>query len=179
MQKAEKILSFKQKAPEIIKSKVMAYENPLDEMIIYATQKSKYFSKDSDIILLVLTHQYGYGRWRDIKRAIRRDARFRFDHLFLSRNEQELQRRVDILVKALEKEDQVHKKKLETQGNLGGDGLGEDDMMMDDGNYGNDSDEEVKRSESNMVNTMIPSTLKRHQITSATSSEDEEKDLNH
>lgn len=55
--------------------------------------------------MLVLTHQYGYGRWRDIKRAIRRDARFRFDHLFLSRNEQELQRRVDILVKALEKED--------------------------------------------------------------------------
>ena len=37
MEKAEKILSFKQKAPEIIKSKVMAYENPLEEMVIYAT----------------------------------------------------------------------------------------------------------------------------------------------
>jgi SLIDE len=90
MEKAEKILSFKQKAPEIIKSKVMAYENPLEEMVIYATQKSKYFSKDSDIILLCLTNQYGYGKWREIKKAVRRDSRFRFDHLFLSRNEQEL-----------------------------------------------------------------------------------------
>lgn len=32
MEKAEKMLSFKQKAPEIIRNKVMAYENPLDEM---------------------------------------------------------------------------------------------------------------------------------------------------
>lgn len=35
--KAEKILSFKQKAPEMIKNKVSAYESPIDEMIIYAT----------------------------------------------------------------------------------------------------------------------------------------------
>lgn len=87
MEKAEKTLSFKQKAPEIIKTKVMAYENPLDEMVIYSTQKSKYFSKESDIILLCLTHKYGYGKWKDIKKGIRRDARCRFDHLFLSRNE--------------------------------------------------------------------------------------------
>jgi hypothetical protein len=37
MEKAEKIISFKTKAPEIIRNKVMAYESPLDEMIIYAT----------------------------------------------------------------------------------------------------------------------------------------------
>ena len=65
----------------------MAYENPLDEMVIYATQKSKYFSKESDIILVCLTNQLGYGKWREIKKAIRRDSRCRFDHLFLSRNE--------------------------------------------------------------------------------------------
>jgi len=35
---------------------------------------------------------------------VRRDSRCRFDHLFLSRNEGEIARRVDILVKALEKE---------------------------------------------------------------------------
>jgi hypothetical protein len=105
------MLSFKQKAPEIIKNKITAYENPLDEMVIYATQKSKYFSKESDIILLCLTHKLGYGKWKDIKKAVRRDSRCRFDHLFLSRNESELQRRVDILVKALEKEEQQNKKK--------------------------------------------------------------------
>lgn len=37
MEKADKLISFKQKAPEIIKKKVMAYESPLDEMIIYAS----------------------------------------------------------------------------------------------------------------------------------------------
>lgn len=37
IEKAEKVLSFKQKAPEIIKAKVMAYESPLDEMVIYSS----------------------------------------------------------------------------------------------------------------------------------------------
>lgn len=54
-------------APEIIKAKVMAYENPIDEMIIYATQKSKYFSRESDIILLCLANKFGYGKWKEIK----------------------------------------------------------------------------------------------------------------
>ena len=105
------MLTFKQRAPEIIKNKIRAYEFPLDDMVIYSTQKSKYFSKESDIILLCLTDQLGYGKWRDIKKAIRRDSRCRFDHLFLSRNEAELQRRVDILVKALEKEEEQNSKK--------------------------------------------------------------------
>ena len=115
IEKAEKSLSFKIKAPEIIKAKVISYESPLDEMVIYATQKSKYFSKESDIILLCLTNQLGYGNWKAIKAAIRRDPRCRFDHLFLSRNEAEISRRVDILVKALEKEEQQNKKKQEAQ----------------------------------------------------------------
>ena len=70
-----------------------------------STQKSKYFSRDSDILLLCLTDKLGYGNWREIKQAIRRDARSRFDHLFLSRSEADLQRRVDILIRSIEKED--------------------------------------------------------------------------
>lgn len=63
-------------------------------------------------MLLIITDQIGYGKWREIKQAIRRDSRARFDHLFLSRSEIDLQRRVDILVKAIEKEetDKVQKK---------------------------------------------------------------------
>ena len=87
MEKASRMLEFKTKAPEIIKAKVFAYEYPIDEMVIYSTQKSKYFSKDSDIILLCQTNRLGYGNWRAIKAALRRDSRCRFDHLFLSRNE--------------------------------------------------------------------------------------------
>jgi uncharacterized protein (DUF952 family) len=73
-------------------------------MIINYAQKSKYFSKEADIVLLCITNEQGYGNWSQIKYAIRRDTRVRFDHLFMSRNESELQKRVDLLVKALEKE---------------------------------------------------------------------------
>jgi len=123
MEKAEKLISFKQKAPEIIRNKVRAYDNPYDEMVIYASQKSKYFSKESDVVLLCLTDQVGYGKWKEIKRAVRREPRCRFDHLFLSRNEQELQRRVDVLIKALEKEEQINRRKL-----ISGDHHNEEDM---------------------------------------------------
>ena len=81
-----------------------AYERPVEEMVINNAQKSKYFSKEADIALLCVTHEQGYGNWSAIKYAIRRDTRVRFDHLFMSRNESELQKRVDLLVKALEKE---------------------------------------------------------------------------
>ena len=46
----------------------------------------------------------GYGNWNAIKHAIRRDTRVRFDHLFMSRSEMELSKRVDILDKSIEKE---------------------------------------------------------------------------
>ena len=81
-----------------------AYERPVEEMVINVVQKSKYFSKEADIVLLCLTHEHGYGNWQKIKHALKRDTRCRFDHLFMSRTTQELQKRVDILVKSLEKE---------------------------------------------------------------------------
>ena len=75
-------------------------------MKLEVVQKSKYFSKEADIVLHCLTHEHGYGNWSAIKHAARRDTRTRFDHLFMSRSEQELSKRVDILVKSLEKENQ-------------------------------------------------------------------------
>ena len=96
--------SFKRKAPELIKKKVLAYERPVEEMVINVVQKSKYFSKEADILLLCLTHEHGYGNWSAIKHAAKRDTRVRFDHLFMSRSEQELAKRLDVLVKSLEKE---------------------------------------------------------------------------
>mmetsp|Transcript_15923 Transcript_15923/g.21581 ORF Transcript_15923/g.21581 Transcript_15923/m.21581 type:complete len:171 (+) Transcript_15923:2992-3504(+) len=81
-------------------------------MVINVVQKSKYFSKEADIVLLCLTHEHGYGNWQKIKHALKRDTRCRFDHLFMSRTVQELQKRVDILVKSLEKEVQTGKSRL-------------------------------------------------------------------
>ena len=104
LQRCNGIHNFKKSAPLLIKTKVTAVERPLDEMVLNAIQKSKYFSKEADIVLLCLTHEHGYGNWNEIKHAIRRDSRVRFDHLLMSRSEVELQRRVDILVKTIEKE---------------------------------------------------------------------------
>ncbi len=105
--KSSEIHSFKNQAPLLIRTKVVSVERPLDDMVINPIQKSKYFSKEADIVLLCLTDQLGYGKWTDIKHAIRRDPRVRFDHLLMSRSEVELQRRVDILVKTIEKEGDV------------------------------------------------------------------------
>ena len=90
IEKAEKGHSFKRQAPNLIRQKVTAYERPVEEMILAVAQKSKYFSRESDIVLLCLTHEHGYGNWTKIKQAIRRDTRCRFDHLFMSRSELDL-----------------------------------------------------------------------------------------
>jgi len=90
LEKCSSLHNFKKTAPLLIKTKVTALERPLDEMIINPIQKSKYFSREADILLLCLTHEIGYGKWVQIKHAIRRDNRVRFDHLLMSRNEVEL-----------------------------------------------------------------------------------------
>lgn len=87
LERAESLHSFKKQAPILIRQKVTAYERPVEEMVINAAQKSKYFSKEADIVLLCVTNEQGYGNWANIKYAIRRDTRVRFDHLFMSRKE--------------------------------------------------------------------------------------------
>jgi len=130
---------------------VNAYENPLDEMVIQASQKSKFFSKESDIILLCVTHKVGYGKWAEIKRSLRRDSRCRFDHLFTSRNEQELQRRVDILVKALEKEEMLSQKRLSDKKDEGIYDDDEEDFDMDKEDEKEDEKEEEEEELSSIL----------------------------
>lgn len=51
MEKADKVLQFKRKAPEIIRRKVR--DIPAEEVVLHqSTQKSKYFSRESDVLLL-------------------------------------------------------------------------------------------------------------------------------
>lgn len=97
--KAQKNVSFNLRAPELIKAKVDQYENPFEEMnFTYATQKSKYFNRETDVFLVCLTNKLGYGNWTKIKNAVRRDSRCRLDHLFISRSEEELKKRIIYLV---------------------------------------------------------------------------------
>ena len=54
--------------------------------------------------MLCLTDKYGYGNWAEIKKALRREQRCRFEHIFISRSEEELKKRIIYLVQSLEKE---------------------------------------------------------------------------
>lgn len=105
IQKAQKNVSFYMRAPHIIRQKVKQYQNALEDMnLLFANQKSKFFTKESDVILLCLTDKLGFGNWTEIKRALRRENRCRFDNLLISRTEEELKKRVIYLVQTLEKE---------------------------------------------------------------------------
>jgi len=109
--KAQKNVNFNMRAPDVIRAKIEKYKNPLEDMALtHATQKSKFFCKESDNVLLYLTNKLGYGNWQEIKKAVRREQRSRYDHLFISRNEDELKKRVIYLVQSLEKEVQEQQK---------------------------------------------------------------------
>jgi hypothetical protein len=100
------------RAPSLIAKKVSLYENPYEDMNLNcATQKSKYFSRETDILLVCLTHKFGFGNWAKLKNAVRRENRCRMDHLFTSRSEEELKKRVIYLVQCLEKEEDEARKK--------------------------------------------------------------------
>lgn len=61
----------------------------------------------------MLTDRLGYGNWAEIKRQIRRESRYRFDHLFLSRSEEEIKKRIIYLVQMIEKEGELNNKEAE------------------------------------------------------------------
>lgn len=111
-------------------------------MVLNPIQKSKYFSREADIVLLCLTHEHGYGKWTEIKHALRRDPRVRFDHLVMSRSVQELQKRVDILVKSIEKEIEQEAKQQKKRA-PGGD-MDDDSEMLQAGAA--DSDVEMRQA---------------------------------
>lgn len=105
--KAQKNVNFNLRAPQLIKNKISQYENPLEDMnFAAATQKSKFFTRETDNYLILITDKLGYGNWSKIKQAIRRENKFRLDHLFVSRSEEELKKRVIYLVQTIEKEEE-------------------------------------------------------------------------
>jgi len=61
------------------------------------------FSRHADIFLLLSTDRIGYGAWGDLRESIRSSPAFCFDYFLRSRSETELKRRVDTLIKLLER----------------------------------------------------------------------------
>ena len=86
----------------------------IDELIEHSWSKMKFnygtgtkgraYQEEEDAFLVAMMYRHGYGAAERIRMAIRRAWQFRFDWYFKSRSAQEIQKRCDVLVKIIEKE---------------------------------------------------------------------------
>jgi len=94
-------------------TKVARYKNPLTQMkFSYGPQKAKLYIEEEDVFLVYKAQQLGYGNWEDLQNEIRKAHQFRFDWFLKSRSPQDLNKRVDQLIRIIEKENlELDKKK--------------------------------------------------------------------
>jgi SWI/SNF-related matrix-associated actin-dependent regulator of chromatin subfamily A member 5 len=74
--------------------------------------KGRAYQEDEDAFLVAMMYRHGYGSAERIRMEIRRAWQFRFDWYFKSRNATEVQKRCDLLVKLIEKENEDIRKKM-------------------------------------------------------------------
>jgi SWI/SNF-related matrix-associated actin-dependent regulator of chromatin subfamily A member 5 len=82
--------------------------------------KGRAYQEEEDAFLVAMMYRHGYGAAERIRMSIRRAWQFRFDWYFKSRSAQEIQKRCDVIVKIIEKEnddirEEIKKKKEEEQ----------------------------------------------------------------
>lgn len=105
IEKGEQRIQRREEMITALKYKIDGVKDPFKNLKInYAGNKGKTYTEEEDIFLVCATHALGYGNWDDLKREIRKSWRFRFDWFLKSRTIFELQRRVDQLIRLIEKE---------------------------------------------------------------------------
>jgi SWI/SNF-related matrix-associated actin-dependent regulator of chromatin subfamily A member 5 len=73
--------------------------------------KGRCYQEEEDAFLICMMHRHGYGAAERIRMEIRRAWQFRLDWYFKSRSTAEIQKRCDVLVRMIEKENcDFHKK---------------------------------------------------------------------
>eukprot|EP01015_Nassula_variabilis_P000766 TRINITY_DN10421_c0_g1_i1.p1 TRINITY_DN10421_c0_g1~~TRINITY_DN10421_c0_g1_i1.p1 ORF type:complete len:232 (+),score=26.84 TRINITY_DN10421_c0_g1_i1:60-698(+) len=73
-------------------------------MPAYNKYKSKFYTLEHDRYLIYINFLEGYQNWTNIRMAIKRDQWFKFDHFLKSRSDQDLTKRLQSLIRVLEKE---------------------------------------------------------------------------
>ena len=93
------------KCVDIITQAIKRYQYPIDELEIkYKLNKGKGgFTEDEDRYLIWETYQVGYGEWELLRKAVQNSLRCRYNYFLKSRSAVELSRRVDIIIRLLEK----------------------------------------------------------------------------
>ena len=62
------------------------------------------YTYEEDQNLIYITNKYGYGNWDDIMKTIKTSEDLLFNYFLKSRNKIKIQKRIDYLVKIIEKE---------------------------------------------------------------------------
>merc|ERR1712086_490146 len=125
IEEGEKRLERQHDINRAIQLKVKRYKNPLFEMKFnYGASKGKAFNEEADRYLICMTHKLGWGQWEELKYHIRSEPLFRFDWFLKSRTPLELKRRIETLVRTIEKELEgpLKKDKEKRRASVGGGG---------------------------------------------------------
>jgi len=107
MEKKEKLEKQKNHSCKLISKKCENIEDDEYENIKInfppGNHQSEYTYED-DQYLIFITNKYGYGNWDDIMRDVKTSEDLLFNYYLKSRNKAEIQKRIDYLVKLIEKE---------------------------------------------------------------------------
>ncbi|EAR99498.2 SNF2 family amine-terminal protein (macronuclear) [Tetrahymena thermophila SB210] len=120
IERGEQILKQKLVMSDLLKERCKIYQNVKEEFefnsAIYNKSKSKFYTTENDKFLIYASYQMGYCNWPVIIKEIKTNPMFQFDHFFKSRSEYELNKRLQSLLKVVEKEKdfivQIEAKKL-------------------------------------------------------------------
>ncbi|OMJ71951.1 hypothetical protein SteCoe_29714 [Stentor coeruleus] len=106
IEKRESLVEKHKHSQIILDQKFSQYKDPWRDLTFDTTSshKSRIFTNENDRYLICMAKLVGYGNWDVLKSRIRKSFMFKFDYMLRSRTSGELQRRVDSLIRILEKE---------------------------------------------------------------------------
>ena len=107
IEKKERMEKQRQQSSMLIAKKCQGIEDGEYEEIKIAFPTNNHQSEytyEEDQYLIYITYKYGYGNWDEIMKKIKTSEDLLFNYFLKSRNKIEIQKRIDYLVKIIEKE---------------------------------------------------------------------------
>jgi SWI/SNF-related matrix-associated actin-dependent regulator of chromatin subfamily A member 5 len=101
----DKAVARKNQIKSAIETKISRHAGNLQKFSLsYGSSKGKLYTDEEDAFLVFMMHEHGYGNWEKIRLEVKNSWLFQFDWFFKSRTAAEIQRRCDILLRLIEKE---------------------------------------------------------------------------
>lgn len=106
LEKKEKQEKIKEYSNKLLNMKTDSNRIEYDDIAIAYQNSNRQteFSAEDDQYLIYITSKFGYGNWDKIMKEVRLSQDLMFNYYLKSRNKAEIQKRVDYLVKNIEKE---------------------------------------------------------------------------